>query len=55
MTDEDLARKFNNLTHPVIGAERANKLRTAMYAIDEKTDLTELIELTKAGTEKIFS
>ncbi|MDN7245281.1 MmgE/PrpD family protein [Planococcus shenhongbingii] len=55
MTDEDLARKFNNLTHPIIGAERANKLRTAMYIIDEKTDLSELIELTKADTEKIYN
>ncbi|MGK7377030.1 MmgE/PrpD family protein [Planococcus sp. 1R117A] len=55
MTDEDLARKFNNLTHPIIGAERANKLRTAMYIIDEKADLSELIELTKADTEKIYN
>lgn len=55
MTDEDLARKFNNLTHPIIGAEQANKLRTAMYAIDEKRDLGELIELTKAYSEKVIN
>lgn len=55
MTDEDLARKFNNLTHPIIGAEQANKLRTAMYAIDEKRDLSELIELTKAYSEKVIN
>lgn len=55
MTDEDLARKFNNLTHPIIGEEQANKLRTAMYAIDEKRDLSELIELTKAYSEKVIN
>ena len=55
MTDEDLARKFNNLTHPIIGAEQANKLRTAMYTIDEKRDLGELIELTKAYSEKVIN
>ncbi|SDG77794.1 2-methylcitrate dehydratase PrpD [Planococcus glaciei] len=55
MTDEDLARKFNNLTHPIIGAEQANKLRTAMYTIDEKRDLGELIELTKAYLEKVIN
>lgn len=46
MTDEDLARKFNKLTHPIIGADQAERLRGAIYKIEKLENLKELIQLT---------
>ncbi|MFD1861382.1 MmgE/PrpD family protein [Planococcus chinensis] len=53
MDDAALERKFNNLVHPIIGAERAEALRGLMYRMEELGQLEELIGLTKA--EKIFN
>lgn len=47
MDDAALERKFNNLTHPIIGAEAAGALREAMYNLNELNSLSELINLTK--------
>jgi 2-methylcitrate dehydratase PrpD len=55
MTDEDLNRKFNNLTHAVIGEEQAEQLREVMYNLEKASDLSELIRLTKSDSQKIFN
>lgn len=53
MDDAALERKFNNLTHAIIGAEQAGALRSLLYRLEELDQLDELIGLTKA--EKIFN
>lgn len=52
MTDEDLARKFKKLVHPIIGAEQADKLLEAIYEIEKLKELDKLIALTKAAHQE---
>lgn len=54
MEDEALERKFNNLTHGIIGEERAEALREAMYKLEELEDINGLIALTKGNAERIY-
>jgi 2-methylcitrate dehydratase PrpD len=46
MTDEDLVRKFKNLTDQIIGAEQADQLIDQMYKLDKLEELRSLFELT---------
>jgi 2-methylcitrate dehydratase PrpD len=51
MTDEDLARKFKNLTDSIIGAEQADQLIDQMYKIDKFEALNSIIELTNPAKQ----
>jgi 2-methylcitrate dehydratase PrpD len=51
MTDEDLARKFKNLTTSIIGEEQTAQLIDQMYKIDKFADLTSIIELTNPAKQ----
>jgi 2-methylcitrate dehydratase PrpD len=51
MTDQDLARKFKNLTTSIIGAEQSDQLIDQMYKIDKFEDLSLIIELTNPAKQ----
>ncbi|HZG73322.1 MAG TPA: MmgE/PrpD family protein [Chondromyces sp.] len=53
MTDEDLARKFKNLTQQIIGIEQAEQLIDQMYKLDKLEDLSSLIELTSSNKQTV--
>jgi 2-methylcitrate dehydratase PrpD len=49
MSDDDLARKFHGLVDPVLGAERAARLRELCGKIGTTADLSALFALARLG------
>ncbi|MGM0789985.1 MAG: MmgE/PrpD family protein [Bacillota bacterium] len=53
MTDEDLTRKFNNLTVSILGTEQSGQIIDQIYKIDKYDDLRGLLELTSSPKQTI--
>ena len=49
LSDEKLTKKFNDLTHPVIGTQEAQQLLSGLEDITNTTDILELMRIARGG------
>ena len=49
LSDEKLTKKFNDLTHPVIGTQEAQQLLSGLEDIANTTDILELMRIARGG------
>ena len=49
LSDEKLTKKFNDLTHPIIGTQEARQLLSGLEDIANTTDILELMRIARGG------